>query len=400
MAHLQRRCRSCRRSVPAGARACGCGSREASWVARVVGPDRRERSRSFRRKPDAEAWLAEQEARKARGEWRDPALGRVRLEEWAANWLEMVRPSLKPKTAAGYESLLRSRILPALGGLRLAEIAPSDVQAFVNSMDGLSASRVRQAHVVLSQVLEAAVRDGRIARNPARGARLPRLERREAPFLDPTVVRGIAEAAPEPYGLMVLVMGICGLRFGEAAALRRRSVDPLGRRLHVGESLAEVGGRVVFGPTKTHAARRVPLTASLAMALERHLDERVPADPEALVFPSPQGHPLRYSNFKRRVWWPALEAAGVPRVGVHVLRHSAAAAMIRAGASPKTVQQVLGHASAGFTLTVYGHLFPDEMDRLAEALETSSGVTGAGTRRDGDGTALVRLGRRPAPHGL
>ena len=132
MAHVQRRCdnRSCRKVVPAGARTCPtCGSRESTWIARYRGPDHAERTRSFSRKIDADRFVTEQSARIDRGEWVDPGAGRVSLAEWSAQWLDGVRPALKPKTVAGYESLLRSRILPELGRWSLTELKPSDVQA-------------------------------------------------------------------------------------------------------------------------------------------------------------------------------------------------------------------------------------------------------------------------------
>jgi len=163
--------------------------------------------------------------------------------------------------------------------------------------------------------------------------------------------------------------GKLGPRYGEAAALRRRSVNLLARRLTVEESLAEVSGRIVFGPTKTHAMRKLPLPPSLAAALERHLDERVGAAIDALLFTSPKGKPLRYGNFMRTVWKPTLVELGLPDVGIHVLRHSAAAAMIRTGASPTAVQRILGHRSAAFTLTVYGHIFDADLDAVAESLD-------------------------------
>jgi integrase len=356
--------------------------RGKKYVARYVGPDRVERSKSFTRKIDAEAFLTTMEDAKLRRAWIDPALGLVELSDYARGWLIAITPTLKPKTTAAYESLLRSRILPSLGKVRLADLKPSDCQAWINGMTDLSPSRVRQAHVVLAQVLDAAVRDDRIVRNPARGSRLPRLERREAPFLEPRTVQCIAEELPVPYDLLVRVLGTLGLRFGEAAALRRRSVDLLGRRLLVTESLAEISGRHVFGRTKTHADRRVPLTRSLRERFETHFKNRVPQDTEALIFTSPEGAALRHSTFRSRYWLPALERAGVPRVGVHVLRHSAAAAMIQSGASPKAVQTVLGHASAAFTLTVYGHIFEADLDAVAEGLERTALASTTGHRRD------------------
>jgi integrase len=374
MAHVQRRCsrRACRRVVPQGARRCpACGSGRSVWVGRVRGPDGTERSRVFRTRIDAERFTAGSEVSKARGEWVDPALGRIPLSEWASTWLKAVRPALKPKTVRSYDSLINSRLAPTLGDYPIAALAPMDVQEWVNAMrsDGLSASRIRQGHVVLSQILTAAVREGRIGRNVALGIKLPPIPRMEAEYFEPDVVERIASSVREPYDLFVRLLGKLGPRYGEAAALRRRCVNLLARRLAIEESMAEVSGHVVFGPTKTHAMRKLPLPPTLAAAFGRQLEEHVGPEPEALLFTSPAGAPLRYRNFMSRVWKPTLLGLGLPDVGVHVLRHSAAAALIQSGASATAVQKILGHRSAAFTLTVYGHIFDADLDLVAENLD-------------------------------
>src|SRR6266508_1709849 len=320
MAHAQRRCskRACRKVVPQGARRCpACGSGRAVWVARVRGPDGQERSKVFATRIDAERFMSGSEVSKGRGEWVDPALGRIPLGEWANVWLRAVRPALKPKTALSYASLINSRLTPIIGEYPIAALAPMDVQSWINEMhsDGLSASRIRQAHVVLSQILTAAVREGRIGRNVALGAKLPKIPRMEAGFFEPDVVERIASSVGEPYDLFVRLLGKLGPRYGEAAALRRCSVNLLTRRLTIEESIAEVSGRLVFGPTKTHAMRKLPLPPSLRAAFERHLEEHVGPEPDALVFTSPTGAPLRYRNFMRRVWKPTLVDLGLPDVG-------------------------------------------------------------------------------------
>jgi integrase len=221
---------------------------------------------------------------------------------------------------------------------------------------------------VLNAMLELAVRHDRIARNVARGADLPPIRRTEAPYFEPAVVDRIIATMPDRYQAFVAVQGVCGLRFGEAAATRRRSVDLLRRRLLVSESLAEVSGSLLFGPTKSHAQRSVPLPPTVTARLEEHL-EQVGADPDVLAFTSTNGYPIRHRNFLRRVWHPVLRELGLPLVGCHALRHSAAARMIGAGWSAKAVQSTLGHASASFTLTVYGHLFEADLDALAAALD-------------------------------
>jgi integrase len=112
----------------------------------------------------------------------------------------------------------------------------------------------------------------------------------------------------------------------------------------------------------------VAIPATVRDLLVNHL-ETVGQVPEALVFTSPTGQPLRYSNFRNRVWIPATEAAGLPGLDIHELRHTAASLMIRAGADPKLIQTQLGHASIAITYDVYGHLFPDRLDELAYKLD-------------------------------
>jgi integrase len=143
----------------------------------------------------------------------------------------------------------------------------------------------------------------------------------------------------------------------------------LRRRILVQRSVTEVDGQLVWSTPKSHAERQVPLPPSLAHALEQHLNTNVGPEADALVFTSVNGSILRLSNFNHRIWRPVLKRLGLPAVGVHVLRHSAAARMIAAGASPKAVQTVLGHANAGFTLSVYGHMFDADLDELAARLD-------------------------------
>jgi integrase len=235
--------------------------------------------------------------------------------------------------------------------------------------EGLSASRIRQAVVVLRQTLDAAIQDGRVGRNATTSVKLPKLQRVEAPYLEPVQVDRIAEALGGSNRLLVRVLGTLGLRFGEAAGLQRRHVDLLRRRLHVEQSLSEVAGVLKTTSTKTHAVRQVPLPLSLTRELEQHLESHVGTAASAWLFPGPRGGALRHSAFYGRVWRPTLKQLGLPVAGIHVLRHSAAARMISAGASAKAVQTVLGHRSAAFTLTVYGHMFDSDLDDLAERLD-------------------------------
>jgi integrase len=372
VAHVQRKCGRCRRSMPQGSRSCSaCGSRSSRWIARYRGPDRVERSKAFARRADAERFLHDREARKSRGEWVDPQLAKTPLAEWVDRW-RGTTVHLKPKTRAGYESLLRTLILPEFARAPLGEIDPLWVREWVAGLvgRGLSASRVRQAYRLLGAIMRAAVESGYIARTPCVGVRLPRLPQREMSFLSAAQVRDLAEAAGE-YGTLVHLLAYGGLRWGEAAAIRRRRCDLLRGRIQVSESLAEVGAELHFGSTKTHQVRTVALPRFLRAMLTRHL-ESVPADPDALVFTAPGGGPLRLSNFRRRVWVPALRAARLPEgLRIHDLRHTCVAILVSRGTHPKAVQEHLGHSSIQVTMDRYGHLFPEERERLADALESA-----------------------------
>lgn len=339
------------------------------WQARYRDPNGRERARNFARKIDADRFLIGVESDKLRGQWIDPAAGRISLSEVAERWYTTTAP-LKPKTRNGYRSLLDSRILPYLGDLQLRQIDPVEVREWVASLqeDGLSASRIRQARNVLHAVFNMAVDGSMINRNPVAGVKTPPVVTPPRHYLTVEQVGKLADAIESPYDLLVLVLAYSGIRFGEAAALRRSHCDLEGSRLHISESLAEVAGKLHFGTTKTHRQRVVALPTSIRDKLQCHFDEAaIPSD--GLVFTSPNGRALRYSNFRRRQWTSAIEKAGFAGLEIHELRHTAASLMINHGGDPKLIQTQLGHSSISITYDIYGHLFPDRLDELAAKLD-------------------------------
>ena len=343
------------------------------YRARYRAPGGQERSRTFERRADAERFLASVEADKARGVWVDPRLGRTLYRDWADRWLRTT-VHLKPKTQAGYESLLRSHVLPTFGQSPLHAIRLLEVREWIAAMRarGLSASRVRQARQVLFATLQLAVESGIVASNAATGAKVPREPTREMRYLTVEQLERLAAATRAPYDILIYVLGYGGLRWGEAVALRRARVDLLGSNLHVRESLAEVGGNLHWGATKTHRGRVVAIPRFLRSLLEQHLASAVRPEEDALVFQGPSGGPLLHSNFSRHLWRPAVVAAGLPSdLRMHELRHTTATLLIDAGAHPKAIQQQLGHSSITVTLDTYGHLFPSHLGELAERLEES-----------------------------
>jgi integrase len=225
--------------------------------------------------------------------------------------------------------------------------------------------------------------------------RLPKRVEREMLFLDTAEVERLADAIGPHHRVVVYFLAYTGLRFGEAVALRVKRLDLLRGRCEVVESATEVGSALVWGPTKTDERRTVRLPRFLAELLGEHLASRS-AEPDALVFTAPLGGPLRERKFLHGQLKPAAVRAGLPgELRAHDLRHTAASLLIRQGASVKAVQKTLGHKSAVMTLDRYGHLWPDELEDLAERLDRARAAAAATEVWPQRGPAVVQLRKRP-----
>ena len=249
--------------------------------------------------------------------------------------------------------------------------------------NGLSASRIKQSYRLLRQILASAVDCGLLERDPSRGVKMPHDVRREMSCLTAEEVERLADAALARYRPLVHVLAYGGLRWGEATALRRHRCDLDAGRLIVAESLADVSGRAVFGQTKTYRVRKTRIPDFLVHELRAHL-ETVDLASDALVFTAPRGGPLGIANFRQRVWWPALDAASLPRsIRIHDMRHTCASLLIRQGVHPKAIQHHLGHSSINITMDRYGHLLPDQYDDLASQLDAAHDQGAAPSSGDG-----------------
>jgi integrase len=168
--------------------------------------------------------------------------------------------------------------------------------------------------------------------------------------------------------LAILFLGYTGVRYGEMAALRVRNLDLLKRRALIAEAFADVNGRAVFDTPKTHQRRSVPLPRFLVDELADHIAGKQPDD---FVFAAEKGGVLHLRNFRRQSFNPAVAESGLYGLTPHALRHTAASLAIAAGANVKVVQTMLGHKSATMTLDLYGHLFADQLDHLADAMDAA-----------------------------
>jgi integrase len=278
------------------------------WRARYRDLAGKEHARHFDRKVDAQLWLDSVTTSVHIGSYVDPKRMRLTLGEWSGQWLA-TKVDLKPTTRRGYEWALRGHILPEWQPVRLGDITHQGIAAWVAgpTKSGLGASSVRQAHHVLSLILALAVRDGRLARNPAVGVPLPRAVRGEQVFLTHQQVDQLAEAAGRDR-LVILFLAYTGVRYGEMAALRVRNLNLLRRRALIAEAVVDVNGSAVFGTPKTRQRRQVPIARFLAEELAVHVADKQPGD---FVFAAEKGGVLHLRNFRRTSFDPAVHAAGL-----------------------------------------------------------------------------------------
>jgi len=351
-------------------------------------PDHRQTDkRGFRTKREADLFLATVEVSKATGEYIEPARARTTIAELGPGWLEAKRSRLKPSSYRAIDDAWRVYVVPRWGTTPVSAISHSDVRTWVsqlaagtaksNRRDHIrtrgqaarpkSATVVIRAHGVLASVLDIAVKDRRIPHNPARGVdNLPRKHRKAHRYLSHEEIERLATASGE-YSTLVYLASYTGLRWGELTALRVRDVDALRRRLAVNENAVRVGAEIHVGSPKTHELRSVPYPEFLELPIAKMCEGKAR---DGLLFGDGVdylGRP-RSSGASRSWFMTALDAAGLERMTVHDLRHTAASLAISSGANVKAVQRMLGHASAAMTLDVYADLFDDDLDAVSISL--------------------------------
>jgi integrase len=359
------------------------------WKARYTDPDSKERSKSFARKADAERFLTEIEHSKLSGSYLDPDAGRVTLGSRVPVWLTSL--TCDPSTRHNIKLRVEKHIVPKLGGQRLDVLTrtPSLIQSWVA---GLPVGPDYAAQILsdLSAIFDQAVTDSLVPRNPVRAAsiRAPRPDKRKlVPWTGPQAA-AVRAALPARYRAMVDAGTDLGVRQGECFGLSLDEIDWLRRRVTIAHQVKlYMGVTRVFGPPKGGKDRVIPLPRQGSEALARHIEEFPPVA-VTLPWQTPDGKPRTYELlftdelgcamhrglFNMDAWGPARKAAGLAddrENGQHALRHRYASVLLRNGVDIKRVSAWLGHHSAGFTLSVYSHLMPDDEERSLREIEAA-----------------------------
>ncbi|ANZ20203.1 tyrosine-type recombinase/integrase [Streptomyces noursei] len=361
------------------------------------------RDRSFETLEDAKTWLRRSATDEERGEFVDPRDGSITLADYIAKHWAPGRGGV-PKTQQGRERRVRLHIIPHLGHLPLRSITAAELRAYTATLEATVASVDYQRGILsqLSSILEAAVDDKRLARNPmcAKSVKWPKAprERREAWSLERALrVRDVIS----PRDRIAVVLGLgCGLRQGEVFGLSPEDIDYARGVIHVRRQVQAIHGKLFFALPKGAKTRTVDMPSSVAEELKRHVAAFPPVEvelpwgkPEAdgqrrkvsLLLTTRFGNAVAVNTWNTYTWKPALAKAGIippcpkgakpwqwaaaPKDGFHVLRHTYASLLLEAGESVVTLARWLGHSSPAITLGYYAHFMSEAGSRGRTAID-------------------------------
>lgn len=309
---------------------------------------------------------------------------RITVAEWMVEWLStFCANKVKPLTLQSYQAITRNHIVPAIGAVELQAVRGAHIQRLYNSMTaaGLSGKTVKNVGAILHKALSVALKQGLIAANPCDAAELPKAEHKEIrPLADDEIPRFLAAIDGSPMRNAFALCLFAGLREGECLGLSWKQVDFEKGRITVSQQLqkSKASGEYYIAPTTKSGKPRTiepPPIAFEYLRAERvkQLENRLRAGPvwsnsDDLVFTDEAGdHYAIYTFYKR---FKAIAASiGRPDARPHDLRHTAATVAIASGADIKSVQDLLGHATASFTLNVYAHTSEQMMKDTASRVQ-------------------------------
>lgn len=366
-----------------------------SWRGSYRDEAGKQHTKSFKRQVDAKRWIATEEAKVVRGDWIDPAAGKVTFAafyaDWAPRqvWLSSTRENADLATAG-----------VTFGSMQLRSVRRSHIEEWVKDMSArLAPTTIDTRFTIVRGVFRAAVADRLIASDPTVGVVLPRKRKAEAAMRIPTnadVAKLLHAAEPlrrprsrPGFTAYVALCAFAGLRRGEALGVQVGDIDFLGRTLRVtrqlqrakaadiaaGKSLVNAAGgiTVVVRPPKYESERTIYLPDELITILSEHVRQHTPTGmPDRWLFDE-RGKPW-HDNLVDYRWRSTRTDAGLAHK-LHDLRHYFASGLIAAGCDVVTVQRAMGHASATTTLSTYAHLWPTAQDKTrAAAAELAAAV--------------------------
>lgn len=345
-------------------------------------------SGTYATKADADVELARAVADQSRGSWVAPSRAAVTLNVYARRWLDQ-HPRLSPRTREMYEGLLARHVLPSLGAAKLGDLTPATIRRWhAARLQETGASTTAKSYRLLRGILNTAVADELLARNPCvlKGAGIE--QSGERPIATVPQVYALASAVPERFRVLVLVAAFAGLRLSELAALTRRNVDLLHATVTVESQRQRLEDQTehIDLPKSAAGRRTVSLPSAVRDELAPHLDQFVDASSDALVFARADGVALD-RHYWGRYWRVARSTVArddpmLPEgLHFHDLRHTGNTLAASTGASTRELMARMGHSSPEAALR-YQHATRHRDEAIAHALGEMIGQAKLGRIHD------------------
>ena len=332
---------------------------------------------------NAETALRQAEVEIAKGVFMQPKKEDPLFTEWVEKWLASKKQSLKPSTYASYESAFKTHINPFFKGKRLSKIDNGAVEEWIEWMQTqtigdrgkkpISAATIGKNFRYLRACLRRAYRRGYLPEYPCIDLDLPRVRRSEMDCLNDEEIMTLLDVAEEPERTLFAVLGLSGLRLGEALALRWRDIDLPMHSIMVTRAWSQWNG--FDEPKSEDSNRAVPILPVLEDIIMAHQTAQDDPTPDDLLFPGVGERPLDPKTLQVE-FARVLKEAKLKKVTMHSLRHSFATMALANGATIKDVQSLLGHSDPALTLRVYSHVLQsnqsESMARMNARLTATS----------------------------
>jgi integrase len=285
-----------------------------------------------------------------------------RLKDFIPEWLTQIAVHQAASSLRAVESHINMHIIPRIGECSLTEVDNRTVQAFVTSLSAGGRTRKTIENILntLSSILNGAKRMGyACAQITRKELTLPRKSvGREVRSFDVAASGSIIALAKEPYATMFSVLSMAGLRASEMLALKIIDLDFPRKLIHIQRSVDSRTREIQ--PTKSEASRAdVPMPVELENRLQAFIQHQWRDNPNGFLFVNRNGNIYAIGKVVEYGLWPAQDACGIPRSGLHAFRHQVASELLEGGASPATVQKQLRHSDARVTLNRYSHVIGD-----------------------------------------
>lgn len=309
---------------------------------------------------------------------------KMTIEQWVTAWLEeYIKPSSKPLTYSAYKSKVDNHIIPHLGKMRLTTLNPTQVQAFYNDLlreKNLSPKSIKDVHGILHRAIEQAVELRYIPYNCTNACKTPRIVKKEIePFDDAAIEAFLTAIQGHRYQDIFTVTLFTGIREGEACGLPWDAIDFRNGTITIKQQLCKekVKGGKHYIDTPKHDKVRILTAPSFVMDILREVKAKQLQNHINCIGNWQNEHNLVFTDEFGKYTVPSTlhkhfkiiaRQIGKPNARFHDLRHTYAVTALQEGDDAKTVQQNLGHATAAFTLNVYGHVSEkmkkDSADRM------------------------------------